>query len=356
MKCNFSILDVTCRDGSYVNNFQISTQTQKHIGRGLENLGIQYFEIGHGMGLGAYRLPNKKSLHTDIEYLQCARENLKNIKYGVFCIPGIAQIDDIKIAADYGCNFIRIGSNVEDIDDTEAYIREANRLGLYVMSNYMKSYASTVEEFQEAVKKSEAWGSRLIYIVDSAGGMLPTDLEAYYSAIRRVSKLDVGFHGHNNIGMALANSICAVNLGAKLIDCSLQGLGRSAGNTALEYFVIYLSKAGYEIDVDLIEMLLLSKKYVYPLVKQNGINPIDVECGISGFHSSYLQDIHKISAKYEVNPLRLINEYSKIDRVNLDIELAERLAQQLEKDTESSYLVDFNGYFGNEQQKNTGEL
>ena len=347
---DFNIMDVTCRDGSYVNNFQISTQTQKNIGIGLENLGIKYFEIGHGMGIGAYRESNRKSLHTDLEYLQCAQENTNTIKYGVFCIPGVAVLDDIKIAADYGCSFIRIGSNVEDIDKTEDFIKEAKKQGLYVMSNYMKSYASTVNEFKEAVKKSESWGSELIYIVDSAGGMLPKDIETYYSAIRDVSDLDIGFHGHDNIGMALSNSIYALDLGIDFIDCSLQGLGRSAGNTSLEYMMIYLSKAGYDINIDLIEMLLLSKKYVYPLVKQKGINPIDVECGIAGFHSSYLQDIHKVSAKYEVNPLRLIEEYSKVDRVNMDIVIAEEIAKRLCKEPESSYLMNFNDYFGCEQQ------
>ena len=149
--------------------------------------------------------------------------------------------------------------------------------------------------------------------------------------------------------MALANSLHAVELGIDFIDCSLQGLGRSAGNTSLENFTVCLQKMGYDLKIDEIKMLLLSKKYVYPLVKNRGINPIDVECGISGFHSSYLQEIHKVSAAHEVNPLLLIREYCKYDQVSMDVKKLEQMAADLPKDYESGYLVDFFNYFGGEQ-------
>lgn len=349
MKPEFTIMDVTCRDGSYVSNFQVSLSEQKNICKGLEKIGIPYIEIGHGMGIGASRREDRRALHTDEEYLECAASTLTKSKFGVFCIPRIASLDDIRMAHDKGCSFIRVGSNVEDIDATEEYIKTARSLGMTVMSNYMKSYASTIEEFSEAVKKSESWGSEVVYIVDSAGGMVPDDLKRYYEAIRNVSGLKVGFHGHNNIGMALANSLVATEIGVDIIDCSLQGLGRSAGNTSLEEFIVVLNKLGYEMNVDEVEMLLLSKKFVYPMVKNKGINPIDVECGIAGFHSSYLQSIHRIAFKYEVNPLSLIKEYCKIDRVNMDENKLEAIAKKLPRDSESNLLVDFNNYFGGEQ-------
>ena len=349
MEQNFEIMDVTCRDGSYVIKFQLSTADEKHICQGIESLGYRYTEIGHGMGLGASRIKKWSALRTDEEYLRCAQENLRTIKYGVFCIPGIATLDDIKLAAEYGCSFIRIGCNVEDIDKTKGYIIAAKKLGLYVASNYMKSYASPLGEFQEAVRKSETWGSDLVYIVDSAGGMLPDDVERYFNAIKQISTIKTGFHGHDNIGMALANSLYAVELGIDFIDCSMQGLGRSAGNTSLENFTVCLQKIGYRLNIDEIKMLLLSKKYVYPLVKNKGINPIDVECGVSGFHSSYLQDIHKVAAAYEVNPLLLIREYCKHDQVNMDVEVLKRIAAALPVDGESGILVDFFNYFGGEQ-------
>jgi len=341
------IMDVTCRDGSYVLNFQFSLSDQRNVSTGLERVGIQYIEIGHGMGLGASS--KIRALHSDREYLKCANNDLKTAKYGVFCIPGTANLDDVKIAAEYGASFIRVGCNVEDIDQAEAYIKEAKRNGLTVMSNYMKSYASSKEEFQEAVKKSEFWGAEYVYIVDSAGSMMPRDIKKYFDAIKEVSNIGIGFHGHDNIGMALANSLYASELGVDFVDCSLQGLGRSSGNTSLETFVVCLKKMGLAVGIEELELLLISKRYVYPLVKRKGLNPIDIECGIDGFHSSYLKTIHKVAAECEVNPLVLIKEYCKIDQVSMDIDKLRKIAKQLPRDADSIVLTDFANYFGEEQ-------
>ncbi len=345
----FHIMDVTCRDGSYAINFQLSTAAEKNICKGLEALGYKYIEVGHGIGLGASGKNHGKALHTDEEYLSCAQENLHTAQYGVFCIPSIADLDDVDLAARYGCSFIRIGCNVEDIDKTEPYIKRAKANGLTVMSNYMKSYATPIRQFEEAVKKSEAWGADLVYIVDSAGSMLPTDVERYYNAIKKTSNIKTGFHGHDNIGMALANSIHAVELGIDFIDASLQGLGRSSGNTVLETFVVCLQKMGYDLQMDEIALLHLSKQFVYPLMKGRGLNPIDIECGVSGFHSSYLQDIHKVSAQFEVDPLLLIREYSKIDKVNMDVDRLSKIAASLPKEEKNREIFDMVNYLGGEQ-------
>lgn len=179
--------------------------------------------------------------------------------------------------------------------------------------------------------------------------MLPADVERYYNAIRKISNVKTGFHGHDNIGLALANSIYAVKLGIDFIDTSLQGLGRSAGNTVLETFTVCLQKMGYQIGIDELSLLHLSKRYVYPLVKRKCINPIDIECGIAGFHSSYLQDIHKAAARYEVDPLLLIQEYSEFDQVNMNTEKLLEISSRLPTDEKSGYLFNLEDYLGGEQ-------
>ncbi len=349
-KQTFEIMDVTLRDGSYAINFQFSTNDEKHICTSLEKLGLKYIERGHGMGVGASSLKNGLALHTDQEYLQCAQTHLKSAKYGMFCIPGTASLEDIDLMAEYGCSFIRVGTNVENIAQSEEYIKRAKKHHMLVMANYMKSYAATPEEFSEAVKHSESWGADLIYIVDSAGNMIPADIEKYYNAIRNCSsKIKTGFHGHNNIGLALSNSLFAAELGIDFIDCSLQGLGRSSGNTSLEHFIICLMRLGYDISTDIISMLLDSKKYIHPFMKKAGINPIDTICGISGFHTSYLKEIQKCSVRHAVNPLLLIDAYSKQDKVNMDTHLLDEIARHLPKDEQSVETVDFMDYFGAEQ-------
>ncbi len=344
-ECQFEIMDVTLRDGSYAVNYQFSLEDEKNICFALESLGYRYIEIGHGMGLGASNAQNGIAKHTDKEYLHCARECLTSAKYGMFCIPEIASLDDILLAADYGCSFIRIGTNVEDVKKSEPYIKYAKKLNLIVAANYMKSYAVSAEEFKKAVRYSESWGADLVYIVDSAGGMIPSDIEKYYNAIRQCSNIKVGFHGHDNIGMALANSLFAIQLGVDCIDCSLQGIGRSAGNTSLEYLTICLKQMGYNIHIDIPKLLYVSKKYVYPFVKKTGIHPIDLVCGMAGFHSSYLKEIYKSAAAYSVNPLLLIENYCKKDQVGMDSKLLNEIAESLPKDVESLNEIDFINYF-----------
>lgn len=345
----FKVMDVTLRDGSYAINFQFSCADVELIGGGLDELGYPLIEIGHGMGISASSYKNGFALHSDEEYLMAAKRSIKNGQFGMFCIPGIAKIQDMEKLAEKGMGFVRVGTNVNEVEKSEAYIRKAKKLGITVMANYMKSYAVDEEYFAEQIKKTESYGADVIYIVDSAGSMLPNDIQRYYNAIQRVSKLPVGFHGHDNLGLALCNSLYALNLGIEYIDASLQGLGRSAGNTATEQLTICAEKMGYHIKVDYKKLLLMSKRLVKPFMKRKGIDPVDTICGISGFHSSYLQQIHKIAGLYGVNPLQLIEEYSKIDKMDMDENKLDEIAGRLPKDLESYRSANFIDYFGNEQ-------
>lgn len=341
------ILDVTLRDGSYAIDFQFSCAQQKLITRGLEKLGIKYVEIGHGQGLGASSPRNGIALQTDDEYLDAARDSLFESQYGMFCIPGVASIDDVEKACDKGVGFLRIGTNVTEVETSEKFVKIAKNRGIIVATNYMKSYAVDPEYLAEQVVKSESYGADIAYVVDSAGCMTPDQLEKITNTIRKRSGISLGFHGHDNLGFALANSIKAVELGYEYIDCSLQGMGRSSGNTPTELFAIAANRMGYDVNIDVKEILKLSRRYVFPLARK--INLIDTMCGYTGFHTSYLRAVNKISGKYGVDPLALIESYAKEDQVHMDITRLEEIARSLPEDLESYSLCDFNGYFGHEQ-------
>ncbi len=342
-----NIMDVTMRDGSYAINFQFSCVQQRQITENLEDLGIAFIEIGHGMGLNASSPQNGVALHTDGEYLATAKKTLKRAKYGMFCIPGVARLEDIDIACGLGAGFLRIGTNVTEVDSSEEYIKRAKEMGVIIATNYMKSYAVPCDFFAEQVVKSESYGADIAYIVDSAGCMTPEQLEKIFEAVRKRSDIALGFHGHDNLGLAISNSLKAAELGFEYIDCSLQGMGRSSGNTSTELFAICANRLGYDIDIDIKRLLKVSKKYVYPLIRK--INIIDTMCGYTGFHTSYLRDIHRVAGKYGVDPLELMEAYTAIDQVHMDIEKLDEIAKGLPEDMESFFICDFNGYFGHEQ-------
>ncbi len=350
MADNTHIMDVTLRDGSYAINFQFSQYETEEICKKLYRAGIKYIEIGHGMGLDASSPMNGEALCTDEEYLMAARKSVPEARYGMFCIPTYAKLDSIRKMKEMGASFVRVGSNVTEVESTASYIQEAKKAGLEVMANYMKSYVVSPAVFAENVKKSESYGADVVYIVDSAGSMCRDEIERYYDAIRKASNIKIGFHGHNNLGLAVSNSLFASDLGFDFIDASILGMGRSAGNAALELYIGNLMRNFDETGYNLKEILDCSEKFVRPLWKHNA-NALDLYCGIAEFHTSYMKFIHKYAAKYRVNPLDLILLYSRYDKVNLDEKKLEEIAASMNKE-EDCILTDFgfNEYIGNEQR------
>ncbi len=327
------ILDTTIRDGGYAVDFNFSCSDVRNISSKLEEMGIGLIEIGHGMGLNASSPKNGIAAQTDEEYMRAAGEVLTKSKFGMFCIPGIARLEDLQLAADCGASFIRVGINADQIPLTEPYIREAKDLGLTVMTNYMKSYVLTPDEFAQNVMLSEKYGADCVYIVDSAGGMFPNEIQEYYNTIREYSSIRLGFHGHNNLGLAVTNSVYCAKLGFDFIDCSLQGLGRSSGNACTEMFLAILEKNGYQTDVDLVELFSAGYDLLRPITNKELADPFDYVCGYAGFHTSYLNQIHTCAEEFDVNPFRLIIEYSKHDQANMDYDKLCSVATGLQENT-----------------------
>lgn len=328
------ILDTTIRDGSYAIDFKFSCDDVTDIAGKLEQLGFEYIEIGHGQGLHASSPEHGIALHSDIEYMEAARSVLKNSKFGFFCIPGIADLEDLHVAREHGVSFVRVGVNADQPETAKECIAEAKKLGMTVMANFMKSYIITPEKFAENATLVENYGADCVYIVDSAGCMFPEELGEYYDAVKRKSNIQVGYHGHNNLGLAVSNSIYCAEKGFDFIDCSLQGLGRSLGNASTEMVVMALTKMGYPMNIDIPRLLEYGYMLLKEIVKGDLQNPLDLVCGYAGFHSGFLKDIYRCCNEKKVDPLRLIIEYSKIDKKSMDYEKLCQVAELLPKDFE----------------------
>lgn len=344
------ILDTTIRDGSYAVDFKFSCSDVSFIVSKLEKLGFEYIEIGHGLGLNASSAKYGYSMHTDLEYMHAASDVLKKSKFGFFCIPGIARIDDIKLAADNGVSFIRIGINADMVRDTEPFLKAARQEGMFTTVNLMKSYILSPEELVDRVALVQDYGADVAYIVDSAGCMLPEEIENYYYHVRKKTNIKLGFHGHNNLGLAVSNSLKCIELGVDFVDCSLQGLGRSMGNAASEQLVMALKRKGYPINIDIPRLL----EYGYLILKEipgkQLMHPLDLICGYCGFHSSFLKDIYKCCNEKKVDPMRLIMAYSEKNRATMDYELLCQVAENLPVDNDEN-PYNFRKYFSIEDEE-----
>ncbi len=276
--------------------------------------------------------------------MKAAKSSLKRAKYGMFCIPGIATLRDLDLARDYGMDFIRIGTNVDAIESAKPFIEKARKFGMLVAANFMKSYALSPREFALKVRRAEDYGADIVYFVDSAGGMLPGTIETYIREIQKKSKIELGFHGHNNLGLALANTLRAAELGVRYLDASLQGLGRSSGNACTEMLVAALEKSGLKTGIHFLKLLKAGQELVQPLIDQRGESALDIVAGYAEFHSSYMPKILKCAAKYQVDPEILIIEACKISKVDVDEKKLNALAQKISKKLKKNRAHYIDGY------------
>jgi len=346
------ILDTTIRDGSYAVNFKFTRSDVRNIVSKLVKLGIKYIEIGHGMGLNASSPERGESLYSDEVYIDVAKSCSGDSNLGVFCIPGIARFEDLKMAAEHGISFVRIGVTVENVAAALPYVEYAHQVGLTPMVNFMKSYASDPNDFAASAKVAYEHGAEFVYLVDSAGCMLPEEVEHFYTATKSVCpEIKIGFHEHNNLGMAVANSLKCVELGFDLIDTSFQGLGRSIGNTATEMFVMAMKrKYGDDvIDMDIPRLLEYGYVSLKEISDRNLNNPLELVCGYTGFHSSFLPQIYKCCSEVGVDPLRLIIAYTAFDKVSINKEKLYEVAKMLPKDDVDDHPYNFRKYFSNNQ-------
>ena len=345
------ILDCTLRDGSYAINFQFSKNQTSKICYDLESCKVPFIEIGHGVGLGASQNGYGKAMESDETYMIAANEVLSTSKWGMFSIPGISKSDDYLKASDYNMQFIRIGIDPNNFDQSKKFITLAKKLNFYTCVNFMKSYNINPKKFSEFALEAHKLGGDVVYIVDSAGSMLPDQISKYINEIKNKSdKIKIGFHGHDNLGLATANSLKAFEMGADIVDASLLGIGRGAGNTSIEKFVCTLLKLGVDLDIDPIKLMDVSEKYFETLNVNNGINSIDTISGLSSFHSSYMNIIQQYANKYQVDPRKLIISVCNYNQIDAPIELVEREAKKLASyGLEDNWKWLYNKYFGSEQ-------
>jgi len=312
------ILETTLRDGNYVVNFQFTARDTGWLAGQLEACGMNYIEIGHGLGIGASQV-YKKAGATDAEYIKAAKRAVRRAKIGMFAIPGVAKIEDITAAADLGLDFLRVGADLERIDSMAPFVEHARKQGLFVCTNFMKSYTLPADEFAQCCRRAEGFGTQMNYVVDSAGGMLPGEVREYFEAAAAATSVPFGFHGHDNIRLAIANALVAMDCGAKLIDSTLFGVGRGSGNTATE-IIVPLAQREYGIwsDKKVLDLIHLAETEAAPLLRHRHQETISGSLGLAKVHSMYVDDILDWARANQLDPHSLIAEVGEINRTRVD--------------------------------------
>ena len=328
------ISDPTLRDGNHAVRHQLNARQVALYAAAADAAGVPIVEVGHGNGLGASSLQVGESLIGDREILEVARENLVNSKLSIHVIPGFATINkDLKTAIEIGVDMVRVASHCTEADITQRHIGYARDKGKEVYGVLMMSHMASKELLAEEALKMESYGAEALVIMDSAGAYLPSDVTERIAELVKSLTIPVGFHGHNNLGMAVANSVAAVQAGATILDGTARGFGAGSGNTQLEVLVAVLEKMGFSTGIDLYKMLDaadLAEKELMPVIPS--IKSISVVSGLSGVFSGFAKHVERISKEYGVNAKDVFFELGRRKVVagqeDLIIEVAMKLAAE----------------------------
>lgn len=303
------LVDCTLRDGSYQIEFGFTAEDTTKMVSALEAAGVGWIEAGHGLGLGA---PGKvKSAETDEAYMCAAKRGAAQAMVGVFAMPAYASTEDIARAADCGMDFIRIGMDAAKFRAGQPLVEEAVRRGLHTTAFLMKSYTLPARLLEDHAHVFEDWGANAVAIVDSAGGMTPDQVTDYITVLRNRTSLSIAFHGHDNLRLACGNALAAAAAGARFLDCSLKGLGRSSGNAQIEALAAALSKSGYETSADPLALCDVAERFVTRPGTHSGVTSVDLVQGMALVHSGMQDRINHAAAVFNLDPALVTLEVGK---------------------------------------------
>jgi 4-hydroxy 2-oxovalerate aldolase len=309
------LTDTTLRDGSHTVSHQFTPEDIIKVAGSLDQAGIDIIELGHGDGLTGSTINYGFSKYSDYELIEAAASVIENAKLAVLLLPGIGTVGDLLKAKKSGANAVRIATHCTEADIAEQHIKAAKDMELFTVGFLMMAHLTDVDRLVEEALKMESYGADVVYATDSAGAMLPEDVKVKISALKRNLKIPIGHHSHNNLGVAITNSIAAIKSGATYIDGSLSGLGAGAGNTPIDNLVAVLNRMKINHNADLYKTMDSSTKVLLPILKTKGVYPqLNLDAmmiGYSGVYSSFLLHAKRAAARFNVDIRDILVELGK---------------------------------------------
>lgn len=307
-----TLVDTSLRDGMSSVSHKFTAAQVAEVCRGLDKAGVTTIEVAHGIGLGASSLQYGFAAASDPEYVAAAVDAVNAADIAVLYVPGIATLTELQGAQDAGANTVRVAVHCTEADCAEQPVRWAREHGLRVMCFLMMSHKLTPEKLAEQAAKLESYGAQVVYVVDSAGALVPRGAAARVRALRGALHVDIGFHAHNNLGVGIANALAAAEEGALWIDGSLRGLGASAGNAQTEVLAAAFERAGYRTGVDLFPLIDTAEHVMAPLMEfPQIVDETALILGYAGVYSTFFHPTKRAAKKYGVKERDILMELGR---------------------------------------------
>ncbi|MDF9825036.1 4-hydroxy-2-oxovalerate aldolase [Breznakia sp. PF5-3] len=325
------VVDTTLRDGSHAIGHSFSCEEVRKIAGGLDACGVEFIELSHGDGIQGSSYNYGFIETSEIELLKSANEVIKNGKLTVLLLPGIGTVEDLKYVHEHcGVKAVRVATHVTEADISKQHIEAAKALGMTAVGFLMLAHMATPEKVAEQAKLMESYGADYINIADSAGHLLPENVKAIISKVCEEVSIPVGFHAHNNLALAMGNTLAAIEAGATYVDGTLCGLGAGAGNTQLEVLAGVLDLKGYDTKLNFYGLMDIAKDVVTPLMKRPQIiDETSLMVGYAGVYSSFFLHVKRAAEKFQLEPRDILVELGKRKMVGGQEDMIIDVAYQL---------------------------
>ena len=310
MKKHIHVVDTTLRDGSHAVSHSFTIEQVKAIASRLDYCGVEMIELSHGDGLTGSTYNYGFSTTDEIEMLKTAASVIKKAKLTVLLLPGIGTLEDLKYVHTHcGVQAVRVATHVTEADISKQHIEAAKELNMMAVGFLMMAHMASPEKVAEQAKLMESYGADYINIADSAGHMLPEQVSATIKAVVEAVNIPVGFHAHNNLSLAMGNSLAALDAGATYIDGTLCGLGAGAGNTQTEVLAGVLNLKGYTTGLDFYGLMDIANNTVMPIMKRPQIVDSNaLMIGYAGVYSSFLLHVNRAAERFDLEPRDILVE------------------------------------------------
>lgn len=334
------LIDTTLRDGSHAVSHSYSPQTAAAVASGLDQAGVFLIEISHGDGIAGSSLNYGLSQHDELDLLGAARRVIRQAKLGVLLLPGIGTIEDLARARDLGVDAVRVATHVTEADIALQHLCWAKEQGMFTTGFLMMAHMAEPAVIAEQAKIFADAGVDYINLADSAGYLTPVGVTQRITALKEAVDIPIGFHAHNNLGLAIANSLAAAEAGAEYLDGTCQGLGAGAGNAQLEVLAAVLDRQGYTTGADIYALMDVAAEQVEPLMQRPQVVTGDaLMLGYAGVYSSFLLHARRAAQKYGLDTREILAELGKRKMVGGQEDMIVDVAYDLAKGNKRQTLL-----------------
>ena len=305
------ITDSSLRDGSHAKGHQFDEQMVRRVVAGLDGAGVPVVEVTHGDGLGGSSFNYGFSLESERTLIAAAVDEAKQAKIAALMLPGLGTKDDMRAVADLGVSVIRIATHCTEADIAIQHFGLARELNLETVGFLMMAHSQPPEVLAEQARIMADAGCQCVYVVDSAGALILDQVTDRVAAVLAEigSDAQVGFHGHENLALGVANSIYAIRAGATQIDACTRRFGAGAGNTPTEAFAAVCDKLGIRTGVDVLRMFDVAEEVVRPVMDgECALDRLSLIMGYAGVYSSFLRHAYRAAERYGVSGADILLE------------------------------------------------